>query len=152
MAKKRNAYVIALFIILLLLALASIIYAIYQQKISNAYGNNIISGNKSYIGNSKEECSRIQFLCAPDYREFQDKKGCGCEYVGSESGNLGEKHYCTAQSRQADVCIELYLPVCGWFSQEIKCIRYPCAQTFSNRCFACMDDKVEYWTDGECPG
>ena len=62
-----------------------------------------------------------------------------------------ENNYCTAKSRNADFCIELYKPVCGWFNQSIQCIKYPCAATYSNECFACMDPRVEYWTEGECP-
>ncbi|MBI2144720.1 hypothetical protein HYU18_00165 [Candidatus Woesearchaeota archaeon] len=61
------------------------------------------------------------------------------------------KHFCSPQSREAAACIQLYDPVCGWFDPEkIQCVRYPCAQTFSNSCFACMDEKVQYWTKGEC--
>lgn len=67
--------------------------------------------------------------------------------------NPDEKHknYCTPESRKAEVCITLYEPVCGWFNETIKCVRYPCAATYSNKCFACQDPKVEYWTEGECP-
>ncbi|MCS7109488.1 MAG: hypothetical protein NZ903_01695 [Candidatus Micrarchaeota archaeon] len=61
------------------------------------------------------------------------------------------KNYCTEESRKAEVCIAVYDPVCGWFNSSIKCVRYPCAETYSNSCFACMDEKVEYWTKGECP-
>ncbi|TAL48149.1 hypothetical protein EPN87_01205 [archaeon] len=50
------------------------------------------------------------------------------------------------------ICTAQYNPVCGWFDPaKIQCIRYPCAQTFSNSCFACSDDKVKYYTQGECP-
>ncbi|MEK6918297.1 MAG: hypothetical protein AABW51_05100 [Nanoarchaeota archaeon] len=60
--------------------------------------------------------------------------------------------YCNAESRNVNVCVEIYSPVCGWFdSKKIQCIKYPCAQTFSNGCFACQDEKVEYYTEGECP-
>jgi len=63
-----------------------------------------------------------------------------------------EKHYCTESQKKADVCIQLYQPVCGWFDPEkMQCVKYPCAQTFSNSCFACVDEKVLYWTEGECP-
>ncbi len=58
---------------------------------------------------------------------------------------------CSPASKKAKFCIELYKPVCGWFNEDIKCVKYPCAQTYSNECFACRDKKVEYWTEGECP-
>jgi len=63
-----------------------------------------------------------------------------------------EKHLCTPESRLADFCIEIYQPVCGWNDPDkIKCITYPCAQTYSNSCFSCMDENVLYYTEGECP-
>jgi len=62
------------------------------------------------------------------------------------------KNLCHQESREGGYCIEVYQPVCGWFdSEKIQCVKYPCAQTFSNSCFACHDDKVQYWTEGECP-
>lgn len=63
-----------------------------------------------------------------------------------------KKTYCPINSIKDGVCIEIYKPVCGWFNPiKIQCIKYPCAETFSNSCFACSDDKVEYWTEEECP-
>lgn len=59
--------------------------------------------------------------------------------------------YCQPDQREADVCIALYKPVCGWFNEDIKCIKYPCAQTFGNSCESCKDEKVIYYTEGECP-
>ena len=62
------------------------------------------------------------------------------------------EHFCSSEERGVGVCTEIYQPVCGWFDPEkIVCVRYPCAQTFSNSCFACQDLNVEYWTTGECP-
>ncbi len=62
-----------------------------------------------------------------------------------------EKTYCTEEQRNADVCIEIYQPVCGWANEKIQCLKWPCASTYSNSCFACIDKNVEYYTDGECP-
>ncbi len=102
---------------------------------------------KRYIGKSLDECSRIKFMCEQSSEYFSDECGCGCK-LKEEAG----QNYCTPGQRSADVCITLYEPVCGWFDpQKIQCIKYPCAQTFSNSCFACMDEKVLYWTEGECP-
>ena len=54
--------------------------------------------------------------------------------------------------RDGEFCTEEYNPVCGWYDpSKIQCIRYPCAQTYSNGCFACLDKKVKYFTKGECP-
>lgn len=62
-----------------------------------------------------------------------------------------ESHLCTPESRKAEVCTAQYEPVCGWFSEKIKCVKYPCAITTSNACEACKNENVESWTSGECP-
>jgi hypothetical protein len=74
-------------------------------------------------------------------------------YLGpSQNGSAVEKHYCAIMDRASEACMEVYDPVCGWFDPgQIQCIRYPCAATYSNSCFACMDGKVQYWTNGQCP-
>jgi len=60
------------------------------------------------------------------------------------------QHQCSPTS--SDSCQKMYRPVCGWFDPlKIQCIKYPCAETFSNDCFACADENVDYWTNGECP-
>ena len=51
---------------------------------------------------------------------------------------------CTSEDKLADVCLQLYKPVCAQLSDETT-------KTYSNLCFACQDDKVVYWTEGECP-
>jgi len=54
--------------------------------------------------------------------------------------SLEERVNCTDESRNVDACIEIYQPVCG----------RPMNQTFSNSCFACMDENVAYYIGGEC--
>lgn|SRR3989338_2988856 len=68
-----------------------------------------------------------------------------------KKSNEPEYHLCTPESRKAEVCMALYDPVCGWFSQKIQCVRYPCAVTASNACEACKNENVESWTKGMCP-
>lgn len=64
----------------------------------------------------------------------------------------GERFNCSKESRNTDFCIEIYQPVCGWFNpEEIVCVKYPCAVTFSNSCFACQSEDILYYTNGECP-
>lgn len=53
------------------------------------------------------------------------------------------KKYCTPESREGDTCITLYDPVCGYFADQTK-------DTYSNSCFACLDQEVEYWIAEEC--
>ena len=67
-------------------------------------------------------------------------------------GNESNRNYCSTESRNAEACIQIYKPVCGWNDPgRIQCIRYPCAQTYSNSCQACMNENVLFWTEGECP-
>lgn len=58
---------------------------------------------------------------------------------------------CTDEQREVTGCTREYMPVCGWFEDYIKCIKYPCAATYSNSCSACQNPNVAYYTGGECP-
>jgi len=51
---------------------------------------------------------------------------------------IGNK--CQSKDREAEACISLYAPVCGM----------PINQTFSNSCFACLNESVIYYLEGEC--
>ena len=44
------------------------------------------------------------------------------------------------QEPRPEVCPLIYQPVCG----------KPINKTFSNGCFACMDESVKYFVEGEC--
>lgn len=62
------------------------------------------------------------------------------------------KTFCKPDQRNADFCIAVYEPVCGWFnSSKVQCFKYPCAITSGNSCEACKNENVLYWTEGECP-
>ena len=74
-----------------------------------------------------------------------------CPEPSTNTPENQEKTECKPSDRKADVCAEIYQPVCGWFNTQIQCIKYPCASTYSNGCFACIDDKVAYYTNAECP-
>lgn len=68
------------------------------------------------------------------------------------SADAGPRNMCAPASRNAEACTAIYQPVCGWSDPErIQCIRYPCAQTYSNACTACLNEAVLYWTPGDCP-
>ncbi|MFP4524033.1 MAG: hypothetical protein ACLFO2_01780 [Candidatus Woesearchaeota archaeon] len=99
-------------------------------------------------------------VCAADVKECPDGSFVSrdpdndCEFrpcpSDEDSGNASdgdgtsdlERHDCTPDERDVDACIELYKPVCGYSDGS--------AETYSNDCFACMDENVEYWTEGAC--
>ena len=69
------------------------------------------------------------------------------DYLNESNEN---RNYCSDESRKGLFCAQVYQPVCGWFNSQIKCIRYPCAEIYSNSCVACHDGKVDYWIEREC--
>lgn len=143
MKKNKKIKIILLIISALILLFAAIFF-------SMKFLNDEAKSEKYYVSEDLQFCSQIKFLCKSGYEPFSDDKGCGCRLTPDNSGSSGNKTFCTDESRGAEVCMELYAPVCGWFNSEIKCIKYPCAQTFSNSCFACSNSNVEYYTPGEC--
>ncbi len=75
------------------------------------------------------------------------KDSCGCPHA-----TCAENIKCTPEQKKAEICTMEYMPVCGWFnSTKIQCIKYPCASTYGNKCGACADEKVDFYTQGECP-
>ncbi len=101
------------------------------------------SGNVNPIA-----CTQEAKLCA-DGMAVSRNSSLGCEF---DACPIQDKVFCTPEQRQVDACIEIYQPVCGWNNPDkIQCIKFPCANTYSNSCFACQDENVEYWTEGECP-
>lgn len=48
-------------------------------------------------------------------------------------------------------CTREYIPVCGWFKKSVPCLSYPCGKTYGNKCTACSDVNVDYYTKGPCP-
>ena len=124
-------FVIVVFMLLL------IVVETYRERVSD---ETTTIERRNYVSRNVEECSRIQILCVSDREYFSDETGCGCELVSDDSDNNGQKSFCSDESRNADVCIEIYQPVCG----------FPISQTFSNSCFACINSEVEYYVQGEC--
>ena len=110
----------------------------------------VVNDNKrNYVSRDLDECTRVQILCVSGLERFDDSTGCGCKPISDVDF---EQHFCEPESRNVDACIEIYQPVCGWSDPEkIVCVTFPCASTFSNSCFACQDENVLYWTEGECP-
>ena len=99
---------------------------------------------QEYHGKSPAQCATIRFKCAEGQEYFSDDCGCGCRAAS-------ERYACNPAGPAMTLCTMDYKPVCGWFRENISCITYPCAQTFSNDCAACQSADVAYWTAGACP-
>ena len=60
---------------------------------------------------------------------------------------------CTPEQRNAEVCAQIYQPVCA--TVNIQCITTPCdpiQETFPNACSACSNSLVPSYIAGECSG
>ena len=69
MSRKRLTKVI-----IILVAVGIGLYFMNQQQPEETPGRN-------YVGNSVEECSRIQVTCVEGFQRFDDESGCGCEAI-----------------------------------------------------------------------
>ena len=58
-----------------------VIIAVVVLGVYFVYLSNNEVPDKNYVGNSAEECSRIQVLCVEGFQRFDDKSGCGCESI-----------------------------------------------------------------------
>lgn len=115
-----------------------IIFVVFLVVIRVSRDETVSVEKRNYVSTDVEECTRIQILCVSDRKYFSDQTGCGCELKLEVGGS--NFTYCPEESRNADACIEIYQPVCG----------FPINKTFSNSCFACMDENIIYYAQGEC--
>jgi putative hemolysin len=103
---------------------------------------------KTYVSRDLEQCKVIRYICIKDKQAFTDEFGCGCEPV-STGGKL-KANDCLPEQRNV-TCTKEYVPVCGWRDVALECNYPPCKQTYGNKCVACAEETVAYWTEGECP-
>lgn len=95
--------------------------------------------------------------CTLDAKQCSDgsyvgRMGPNCEFAACP----GEDHStvkmtCTPDQKQAEVCTEIYQPVCA--AVQIQCITTPCEpipKTFGNSCEACSENSVMEYTEGVC--
>jgi hypothetical protein len=57
---------------------------------------------------------------------------------------------CVDSDRNKDCKDSIARKVCGWFNENIKCIRYPCAVSADSVCLACANTDVAEVTDKSC--
>lgn len=104
-------------------------------------------------------------MCTMDVRECSDGSYVGrvapsCAFAACPDGAapldpvvVDVATMCTPPMRAAEACIEIYAPVCA--TMRVECVSAPCEpvqQTFSNGCFACIEDRVLSFTEGACAG
>lgn len=74
-----------------------------------------------------------------------------CQDGACVSGNFT---YCSAASRNATACTDVYSPVCGDVGNMVECFAAPCPsienKTYSNACNACLHSNVIGYTLGAC--
>ncbi len=97
-------------------------------------------------------------ICTMDARVCSDGTAVGrvgeqCEFAPCPDEVQYEKttKICTKDQREAEMCAEIYSPVCG--AVQVECVTTPCnpvPQTFPNTCSACQEDRVISYTAGEC--
>ena len=133
-----------IFIIILFTFLLITIETYREQSLKEVSEDNEF---RKYISYDLEECLRIQALCIPGRIFFSDETGCGCELIKEENKRIN----CEKSQRNVDLCIEIYKPVCGWNDpKKVQCAEESCLETFSNFCFACLNEDILYYTEGEC--
>ncbi len=145
--------IITIVVLIIIVGAVRILIEVYDKHTTPSQNNttacNYNDTNKSYI--HKEKNCAINFLCIKGKVPFSDECGCGCEPAQNASTSEPVQNKCTPTQREAEVCYQLYQPVCGWFNQSVQCVTYPCAKTYTNDCYACQDQHVAYWTLGACP-
>jgi hypothetical protein len=97
-------------------------------------------------------------MCPMDAKQCPDgsfvgRTAPGCAFAACPDGDAPTNGplSCTPTEREAEVCAEIYAPVCA--SYQVECITTPCEpipKTYSNRCFACADNNVITFEEGAC--
>lgn len=72
---------------------------------------------------------------------------------GAES-NTDTQEWTACPEERAEVCTQIYQPVCASLDTGIRCVTTPCpaetTQTFGNACTACADPRAFGYSPGEC--
>lgn len=143
--KKQNIIILSIIIIIIALIIGYLIYYQFNNPTKETSCKNY------FVDDCPSECVVCPPCAACSLISCQTKDFCKSIGFNETWYTNTKPNYCTPEQKSAEVCPEYYSATCGWFNQSIQCIKYPCAQTFSNPCFACADAKVEYYTMGECP-
>jgi hypothetical protein len=113
-----------------------------MSNLTNVYTNN----------GCQRMCPLYMCIDMTNQKAVCENKECKIKPIDEPQEKPGDKkNYCTNESRIGDVCPLYYHKVCGWNDPlKIQCYKYPCAEEYSNQCFACKNPNVLFWTDGKC--
>lgn len=95
-------------------------------------------------------CTEEAKICADG--SAVGRSGPDCSFAACPDEMVSETMTCSAEMLAADVCAEIYQPVCGLV--DVQCITEPCPpipETFSNACTACAHGNVSTYQAGACP-
>jgi hypothetical protein len=86
-------------------------------------------------------------------RQCRSKEGITFTEVinNNDNGTTTEETACQLEQRKAEVCADIYQPVCA--TVDVRCIKAPCEpikETFSNICEACKNPLAKSYAKGEC--
>lgn len=103
-----------------------------------------------------ESTSTTVIACTAEAKQCPDgsyvgRSGPNCEFAECESGVSRGTLFCSEESREAEVCAEIYAPVCA--DLKVECITAPCEPVptdYVNSCFACAEERVQSYISGEC--
>lgn len=136
--KKRKWWLIILLIIIFILAVRLII----QE-------DDWICNNGDWIKNGEPISKKPTSYCVDGKVDnFKECVASGNSIVesyprqcmnGDQTFTEIIENFCLNEQTD-NLCMNLYEPVCG----------YPIEETFTNSCFACKNQEIVYWMDGEC--
>ena len=128
---------------------AGIVLLLSCSSGGSSTGNHCDASGRDYISRDVQRCAVMRFKCDSASRPFSDQCGCGCEAVKERP--VAQFTQCGPSSRNADACIQIYKPVCGWKANPDHCFSSNCKSSYANSCFACADEHVVGYTSGACP-
>lgn len=147
--KKRNWWIILIIVIVLVLALKLFSYEDDWICVNGEWIEHGVPGSAKPDGYCVDGVIDNFKECVAAGNPVMESYPRQCKNSNQTFTEIIE-HFCL-ESETADFCTTIYEPVCGLV--QVECITAPCppvAQTFSNSCFACQNERVLYWIEGEC--